>query len=89
MKAIENGSWWSHYAAPARFYPLAGHLVTPLFLMAAVLASIGLYIGFIVAPTDWQQGESYRIIFIHVPAAWMSMINLFGDGFLGRFSTRP
>jgi len=33
----------------------------------------GLYIGFFVAPTDSQQGEAYRIIFIHVPAAWMSM----------------
>jgi len=38
-----------------------------------VLAVIGLYIGFFVAPTDAQQGEAYRIIFIHVPAAWMSM----------------
>jgi heme exporter protein C len=43
------------------------------FTLAAVLAVVGLYIGFFVAPTDFQQGESYRIIFIHVPAAWMSM----------------
>ena len=34
----------------------------------------GSYIGFFVAPTDATQGESYRIIFIHVPAAWMSML---------------
>jgi heme exporter protein C len=40
---------------------------------AALLAVAGLYIGFFVAPTDATQGESYRIIFIHVPAAWMSM----------------
>jgi heme exporter protein C len=33
----------------------------------------GLYISFFVAPTDFQQSEAYRIIFIHVPAAWMSM----------------
>jgi len=46
----------------------------PWFLgLAAVLAAIGLYMGFFVAPTDFQQGESYRIIFLHVPAAWMSM----------------
>jgi heme exporter protein C len=46
----------------------------PWFLgLAAVLAAIGLYVGFFVAPTDFQQGESYRIIFLHVPAAWMSM----------------
>jgi heme exporter protein C len=40
---------------------------------AAVFAAAGLYVGFLVAPTDAQQGEVYRIIFIHVPAAWMSM----------------
>jgi heme exporter protein C len=38
-----------------------------------VFALAGLYLGFFVAPTDFQQGEAYRIIFLHVPAAWMSM----------------
>ena len=38
-----------------------------------LLAVVGLYIGLVVAPTDFQQGDAYRIIFIHVPAAWMSM----------------
>ena len=42
--------------------------------LAALLGVIGLYIAFFVAPTDAQQGEAYRIIFIHVPAAWMSML---------------
>jgi len=61
------------YASPQTFYPLAGKL-GPWFLgMAALLGATGLYIGFFVAPTDFQQGESYRIIFLHVPAAWMSM----------------
>lgn len=41
---------------------------------ALILTIIGLYIGFFVAPTDATQGEAYRIIFIHVPAAWMSMV---------------
>ena len=45
-----------------------------LWAAAALLAATGLTIGFFVAPTDAQQGESYRIIFIHVPAAWMSMV---------------
>ena len=40
---------------------------------AAIFALVGLYVAFFVAPTDAQQGESYRIIFIHVGAAWMSM----------------
>jgi heme exporter protein C len=64
---------WYKYSSPQTFYPLAGRMV-PLFFAAAVLLAVpGLYIGFFVAPTDAQQGESYRIIFIHVPAAWMSM----------------
>jgi len=62
-----------HYASPASFYPLAGRL-QPLFAgLAVVLAVAGLYIGFFVAPTDAQQGEGYRIIFVHVPTSWMAM----------------
>jgi heme exporter protein C len=61
------------YAAPAEFYPLAGKLVPWFYGIAAALAVWGLYLGFFVAPTDAQQGDSYRIIFIHVPAAWMAM----------------
>ena len=65
---------WLKYSAPQTFYPLAGTLV-PLFAWPAlILTIIGLYIGFFVAPTDATQGEVYRIIFIHVPAAWMSMV---------------
>jgi heme exporter protein C len=41
--------------------------------LTAVFGIAGLYIGFLVAPTDAQQGEGYRIIFLHVPASWMSM----------------
>ncbi|MCM5569892.1 heme ABC transporter permease CcmC [Burkholderiaceae bacterium FT117] len=61
------------FASPARFYPLAGRMIPWFGWASAVLAIAGLYVGFFVAPTDWQQGESYRIIFIHVPAAWMAM----------------
>jgi heme exporter protein C len=61
------------FAAPHVFYPLAGRMVPWFAGLAALLAVAGLYVGFFVAPTDFQQGESYRIIFIHVPAAWMAM----------------
>ena len=64
---------WFKFASPAAFYPLAGRLIPWFAWAAALLALVGLYLGFIVAPTDYQQGESYRIIFIHVPAAWMAM----------------
>lgn len=64
---------WFKYSAPSSFYTLAGKM-TPFFsLLAIALLIAGLYVGFFVAPTDFQQGEAYRIIFIHVPAAWMSM----------------
>lgn len=61
------------FASPAEFYPLAGRLVPWCYAIASALAVWGLYLGFFVAPTDAQQGDSYRIIFIHVPAAWMAM----------------
>ncbi len=65
---------WFTFAAPVRFYALAGAIVPWAGLLAAGLALAGLYIGFFVAPTDATQGDAYRIIFIHVPAAWMSML---------------
>ena len=68
-----NSINWYKYSSPATFYSLAGRLVPWFYAAAALLSVIGLYIGFVLAPTDFQQGESYRIIFIHVPASWMSM----------------
>jgi len=66
-------SSWFRYSAPASFYPLAGAMLPWFAIAAAVLAAVGLYVGFVVAPVDAQQGDVYRIIFIHVPAAWLSM----------------
>ena len=64
---------WFWFASPQTFFPLAGTITRWSAAGAALLAIAGLYVGFFVAPTDAQQGEAYRIIFIHVPAAWMSM----------------
>lgn len=64
---------WFKFSSPATFYPLAQKL-TPWFAFSAIILAIaGLYVGFFIAPTDYQQGEAYRIMFVHVPAAWMSM----------------
>jgi heme exporter protein C len=62
------------FAAPSRFYALAGRAVPWLWGVAILLSLAGLWTGFAIAPTDFQQGDAYRIIFIHVPAAWMSML---------------
>ena len=53
---------------------------------AAIFGVAGLYIGLVAAPTDAQQGDAYRIIFIHVPAAWMSMFLYLVMAFWGAMS---
>ena len=71
---FSSGINWFKYAAPQRFYALTGTLIPYCVAIAVIATIIGLTIGLLIAPSDHQQGESYRIIFIHVPAAWMSMI---------------
>ena len=62
------------YASPQNFYPLAGKLWPVFACLATGLTVWGLWLGMFVAPTDFQQGQGYRIIFVHVPASWMSMV---------------
>jgi len=64
---------WFKYSSPQALYRFAGSLVPWFAWVAVILVGTGLYIGLLLAPTDSQQGDSYRIIFVHVPAAWMSM----------------
>ena len=65
---------WFKYAAPQSFYPLAGAMLPWFSGAALLLLAVGLWLGLWVAPVDAQQGEAYRIIFVHVPASWMSMV---------------
>ncbi|WP_084544994.1 heme ABC transporter permease CcmC [Derxia gummosa] len=74
-------SW--KYAAPSVFYPLAGRLLPWLYAVGALLLAAGLVLGFGFAPTDAQQGDAYRIIFLHVPAAWISMVVYLAMAFWG------
>jgi len=71
---IFSANFWFHYAGPQAFYGLAGRLWQWFAALAAVLGVWGLWLGFMVAPADAQQGEGYRIIFVHVPVSWMSMV---------------
>jgi heme exporter protein C len=59
--------------SPRHFYRISGRLVPWLGWPALLVMLAGLYGGLVLAPPDYQQGESYRIIFIHVPSAWMSL----------------
>ena len=65
--------WFHRMGSPPHFYRFAGKWLPWLTALFTILILGGLYGGLILAPTDYQQGESYRIIFVHVPAAWMSM----------------
>jgi len=60
--------------SPPHFYAIAGRLLPWLWGLFGVLAVVGLYWGLFRAPADYLQGESVRIMYVHVPAAWMSML---------------
>lgn len=64
----------TRYASPKHFSALAKRLAPWMGATAGILLTLGLYWGLLIAPTDYQQGDGYRIMFVHVPAAWMSLI---------------
>ncbi len=65
--------WFHKLGSPPHFYRIAGSWLPWLGAIFLLLLVAGLYGGLILAPPDYQQGERYRIIFIHVPSAWMSL----------------
>src|SRR5450759_647253 len=65
--------WFHKIGSPPTFYRIAGALAPWWYGAALALGAVGLYGGLVLAPTDYQQGDAYRIIFIHVPCAWMGL----------------
>jgi heme exporter protein C len=65
--------WLHSYADPERAYKLSNTLLPWFILLALILLGVGTTWGLLFAPMDYQQGDSFRIIYIHVPAASMSM----------------
>jgi heme exporter protein C len=67
-------TWFHRLASPPHVYRLAQRL-TPWFAWpAAALILASLYGGLVLAPPDYQQGDGFRIIYMHAPAAWMSLM---------------
>ena len=66
-------------ANPTRFMELSSSILPWLASAAAILIAYGLYLAFFVAPADYQQGETVKIMYIHVPSAWLAMM---GYGFV-------
>jgi len=75
--------WFHKLGSPPHFYRIAGKWLPWLGALFLLLLVAGLYGGLYLAPADYQQGESYRIIFIHVPAAWMSLFIYVAMAFCG------
>jgi len=65
--------WIQAFASPKNFYLTSKKIIPWLLYSFIIVTAIGLYGGLVVAPADYQQGESFRIMYVHVPAAWMSM----------------
>ena len=59
-------------ANPHRFSRLTGNLQLPLIILSTTLISLGLYYGLFDSPKDYQQGDAVRIMYVHVPSAWLA-----------------
>ena len=65
--------WFHQLGSPPYFDRFAARWTPRCYLAAVILLGLGLWQGLFVAPADYQQGDSFRILYIHVPAAWMSL----------------
>ncbi|MCA0400839.1 MAG: heme ABC transporter permease [Proteobacteria bacterium] len=73
MEQMSRPSLWLRLANPAAFNTLARWLLGPLVVLTIAAFGYGLYLAFAASPADYQQGETVRIMYIHVPAAWLSL----------------
>lgn len=61
------------FANPTRFMALSGRIVGPMAVVSACLLGAGLYYALLDSPPDYQQGDTVRIMYVHVPSAWLAM----------------
>ena len=76
---------FDYFANPTRFMRLADLLIVPMAALAALLLAAGLYLGLLASPADYQQGETVRIMYVHVPAAWLATFGYVALGLCGLF----
>lgn len=69
--------WFHQSGSPPVFYRWSGCLVPWCYALALLTGVVGLYGGLVLAPPDYQQGDAFRIIYVHVPTAWMSQFVYF------------
>lgn len=66
-------SWFTDLANPTRFLNLSARILPWLWALSSLILTVGFYMAFFEAPEDYQQGQTIRIMFIHVPFAWLAM----------------
>jgi heme exporter protein C len=71
---VGTWTWFYKLASPPHFYRIAGKMIPWYAIPALLLISAGLYGGLVLAPADYQQGDAFRIVYIHAPAAWLSLL---------------
>lgn len=71
--ASRMGSWLHYYANPGRFLRLAQPILPWAAAVSLILTVTGIIWGYAFAPADWEQGDAARIMYVHVPAAWVAM----------------
>lgn len=78
MQQVPAPSFWLRLANPAVFNALSRRLMIPLVILTLGAFGYGLYGAFMTSPADYQQGETVRIMYIHVPAAWLALFTYAG-----------
>jgi len=68
-----NWTWFHKLASPPHAYRIAARLLPWFAWPAGALIAAGLYGGLVLAPADYQQGDAFRIVYVHAPSAWLSM----------------
>ena len=76
---------FDYLANPTRFMRIAEWMLTPLAVLATACLGAGLYFGLFNSPADYQQGETVRIMYVHVPAAWLASFGYVALGLCGLF----
>ena len=69
-----KANWFSRLAHPGQFLRWSGYLIWPLAIGTVALFAIGLFFAFFNSPADYQMGDTVRLMYVHVPNAWLSQM---------------
>ena len=81
-----KSNWFARLAHPGAFMGWTAPLVWPLAVLTAIAIAAGLWFAFFNSPADYQMGDTVRIMYVHVPSAWLSQF-VYGVMFVGAFGT--